>query len=86
MIQKLLCKYTVIFGLLKHLVILNTGFVYYLKVNEYMYTSLKACPHLNWIKTGLLTKLIDLHPIRIQCALIASVLLKQGSGFTPIYC
>ena len=36
---------------------------------------LKVCPHLNWIRTGLQTELIDANRNRIQCAFIASTLL-----------
>ena len=35
----------------------------------------KVCPHLNWIRTGLQTELIDANQNRIECAFIASTLL-----------
>ena len=44
--------------------------------------SLKACPYLNWIETSLQSKLINSHPICIQCALIMLIVFtlpEQGN-------
>ena len=44
-------------------------------LRNHYHVSLKVCPHLNWIRTGLQTESIDANRNRIQCAFIASTLL-----------